>query len=145
MITLELVTPENYDEALALAVTDEQAHLIAPMVKSFADAFIWNAHPRVAVMDGRLVGFVMVFPFEVARAPVVNIVRFLIDARFQGQGLGRRLMGATIDWVATFDPRPSRIRISTFPENQRALGLYESVGFRQSGVEDGEAVLWRDC
>jgi len=144
MLTLDLVTPANYEESLALKVSEDQEHLIAPMVNSLADAFVWKAEPRVAIEEGRLVGFVMVFPFTLDDTPVVNIVRFLIDAGHQSRGLGRQLMGATIDLIGSLEPRPVRVRISTFPENERALSLYRSTGFEGSDIEAGEVVLWRD-
>jgi len=143
VIELEAVTPANYDEVLLLRVAPAQEHLIAPVVKSLADAFVWGAEPRVARSAGQLVGLVLVFPFELAAEPVVNIVRLMIDHRHQGRGLGRLLIDSTIDWVATFRPRPSRLRVATFPENERALILYRTAGFQGSDIENGEVVLWR--
>ena len=64
MLTLETVTPQNYKETLGLLVAKDQQHLIAPVVTSLADAFVWSALPRVARHGDALVGFVLVFPFE---------------------------------------------------------------------------------
>ena len=145
MLTLEPVTPQNYRETLGLSVAKDQQHLIAPVVKSLADAFVWSALPRVARRGDALVGFVLVFPFEKNGEPVVNIVRFMIEQVCQRQGLGRELMEVTLDWIRSLEPTPVRIRISTKPENERALKLYRAAGFEGAGLEDGEVALWRDA
>ncbi len=145
MLTLEPVSPQNYKETLGLSVAENQQHLIAPVVKSLADAFVWSALPRVARHEDALVGFVLVFPFELNGEPVVNIVRFMIEQGRQRQGLGRELMRVTLDWIRSLEPTPVRVRISTFPENERALKLYRAAGFEGSELEDGEVALWRDA
>jgi diamine N-acetyltransferase len=73
----------------------------------------------------------------------VNIVRLLVDSRFQQKGIGRQLLEATLDWIKSLSPRVSRIRISTFPENAVALNLYKSSGFSGDEIEDGEVALYR--
>ena len=144
-LLLERITPENYAATLALSVAPDQTRLIAPVVRSLADAFVWGAEPRVARRGTDLVGFVMIFPFELAGEPVANVVRFMVDEHHQGQGIGRELMAATLGWVESRSPRPSRIRISSLPENTRALGLFRSCGFEgnDNDLEDGEVVLWK--
>jgi diamine N-acetyltransferase len=144
VIELEAVTPENYAETLTLAVTPDQERLISPVVKSLSDAFVWSSQVRVAREEDRLVGFVMAYAFEWEGEQVVNIVRFLIDQRHQGRGLGRELLTSTLDWIASFEPTPVRARISTYPDNERALALYRSAGFDGSDMVDGEIVLWKE-
>ena len=144
MLTLETVSPQNYKETLGLSVAKDQKHLIEPVVQSLADAFVWSALPRVARRGDALVGFVLVFPFELDGEPVVNIVRFMIEQRHQRQGLGRELMAVTLDWIRSLDPTPVRVRISAVPENETALRLYRAAGFEGSELEDGEVALWRD-
>jgi diamine N-acetyltransferase len=140
---LEPVTPENYAETLTLAVAPDQERLISPVVKSLSDAFVWQSQVRVCREAERLVGFVMAYAFEWEGEPVVNIVRFLIDQHHQGRGLGRELLRLAIDWIASFEPNPVRARISTYPDNERALKLYRSAGFEGSDLVDGEVILWR--
>ena len=140
---LRPVTPENYDSVLDLRVSPEQERFVAPVTKSLADAFVYEgAEVRIGYEDETPVGFVLIFPFERENQPVVNIVRLLIDQRYQQRGLGRALLVATLDWVGTFLPRPARVRISTKPDNEVALSLYRSVGFVDDGMEEGEIVLW---
>lgn len=63
----------------------------------------------------------------------------------QGQGLGRRVLGALLDWAAepphhpgTGRPAPIlRIELYVRADNTRALGLYRSVGFVEEGRRRG--------
>ena len=140
MLALEDVTPENYAEATLLAVAPEQRHLVSPVVASLADC------PRVAREDGgRLVGFVLAYPFTWEGRPVVNIVRFLVDQKHQGRGLGRELLQATLAWWRAETPRPARFRVTTKVENARAEHVFRSCGFSGDDVVRGERVLWRDA
>ena len=143
-IDLVEITEHNHRAVRALGVRPEQQHLITSVDASLADAYVWkNASFRVAERAGTPVGYVLVFPFERDGFQLVNIVRLMVDASHQGQGLGRELLAATLNWVSTFTPRPDLIRISTLPENERALGLYLSMGFEIQGTEDGEIALYR--
>jgi diamine N-acetyltransferase len=139
------IVPENYDSALALAVKVGQERFVAPIVKSLADAFVYReARFRLAFHNGVAVGYVLVFPFDEGNWRIVNIVRLMIDARYQGEGLGRELLSATLDWICTLSPKVDRVRISTIPENEIALRLYRSAGFEEAGIENGEVALYRD-
>jgi RimJ/RimL family protein N-acetyltransferase len=146
MIVLEPVGVENHTEARGLSPAADQMHLIASVTESLADAYVWkDAQTRVARnQDGVLIGFVMIFPFELDEEPVLNIVRLLVDQDHQGAGAGRELLDATLRWIASLEPRPVRVRVSTFPENHRALRLYRTAGFEEDDLENGEIVLWRD-
>jgi diamine N-acetyltransferase len=145
VLTLEPVTVENYAATLALSVKPEQKDLVAPVVHSLADAYVHRALPRVAREGADLVGFVLVYPFELDAVACVNVVRFLIDRQHQGRGLGRALMAATLSWLASWDRPPARIRIATLPHNAAARRLYQSAGFVEDGIHDGEVVMWRSA
>lgn len=64
---LETITPDNYEAALGLSVRPDQEDLVAPVVKSLAEAYVFPEHawPRVIYDGDRLVGFLMAF-FDIA-------------------------------------------------------------------------------
>jgi diamine N-acetyltransferase len=145
-VTIELVeiTEDNHRAVRALAVRPDQKKLVASVDSSLADAYIWkDALFRAALKDGTPIGYVLVFPFDRDGHHVVNIVRLMVDAAFQGRGYGRAILNGTLDWISTFSPRPDLLRISTVPENEPALALYLSLGFEPRGTEDGEIALYR--
>ncbi|GAA3892282.1 hypothetical protein GCM10022207_69960 [Streptomyces lannensis] len=52
-LRLEEITPDNLDAAIGLRVHPEQEHLVAPVVKSLAEAYVHpgTAWPRL-ILDG---------------------------------------------------------------------------------------------
>ncbi len=69
----------------------------------------------------------------------------LIDARFQGRGLGSRLLAVVLDRLRR-SPGRRRIRLQVTPGNVPARGLYLRNGFRPTGrrAEDGDDILQLD-
>ena len=143
-IELVPISPDNHKAVRALAVKPEQTHLVAGVDASLADAYVWkDALFRAAYQGDEPIGYVMLYPFRRDGVEIVNIVRLMIAAAHQGQGLGRATLTRTLDWISGLSPQPELVRISTLPENEVALGLYLSMGFEVRGNEDGEIALYR--
>jgi diamine N-acetyltransferase len=140
VIDLRAVTRENLRVCLELDVLPEQCGFVAPNVRSMAEAYVLpEADPRLIYADDEAVGFVLFHPNE--GGPGHYIVRFMIDHRFQGQGLGRRALAAAIDWILEHKT-VDRVRLSVVPENDVARSLYRSAGFVETGeIDNGEVVM----
>ena len=143
LITLTPITPENYKLALALSVRPDQHDLVATVQQSLADAYVYKeAEFRLAFSGDQLVGYLLIFPYQSGEQQCVNIVRLMIDHRYQGQGLGRSLLDAALRWIQTLSPTVDRVRISTLPKNETALALYKSVGIVEKGIEENEITFY---
>lgn len=137
------ITPDNYGAARTLSVRPDQETLVGSVQKSLADAYVYpQSLFRLGVVDDTPVGYVLLFPFDGARGRTVNVVRLMVDQRYQGRGFGRRMLTAALDWIGTFEPTVDTVRISTLPRNDVALNLYESLGFQRAGMEEGEIALY---
>jgi ribosomal protein S18 acetylase RimI-like enzyme len=99
-------------------------------------------------MDVYLIGFLGSVPVaygmlrgwdEGFRIPSLGIG---IRDGYRDQGLGRQMMQALHDIVRERGGRRVRLRVA--PGNTRARHLYDSMGYRQVGVERGELVLLLD-
>jgi diamine N-acetyltransferase len=144
LIQLRPITPENHAEIRKLSVREDQRQFVGPVEKSLADAYVYpEATFRAAFNEDTAVGCVLVYAFDGDGGRIANIVRLLIDARFQGRGFGRETLNATLAWIGRFSPMINLVRISTLPENEVALKLYQSVGFQKRGIESGEIALYR--
>ncbi|MGW6022151.1 GNAT family N-acetyltransferase [Streptomyces sp. NPDC055099] len=62
-LCLREITQDNFDAAIGLRVHPDQEHLVAPVVKSLAEAYIYPgiAWPRLILDGDRPVGFLMAF------------------------------------------------------------------------------------
>ncbi|MBP0932134.1 GNAT family N-acetyltransferase (plasmid) [Streptomyces goshikiensis] len=142
-LRLEPVTVANFDTVCAIQVRPDQAHLVSPVVKSLAEAYVNGdcAWPRAIVDGDEVVGFVMAF-IDIAWNPAADpgdirsgIWRLNISADRQGKGYGRfaveavtaelRRRGADRAYV-TWEPGPGT------PEP-----FYLGLGFRSTGERSG--------
>jgi diamine N-acetyltransferase len=138
------VTEENFEAAVAIDVRADQQDLVAPVVKSLAEAWLHyeSAWPRVIYDGDELVGFVMAF-VEVEWPGSDDIRsglwRLNIAGAKQGLGYGRFAVKAVCEELRS---RGAKQAYVTF--ERRAGGpqrFYEKLGFRLTGeIVEGEAV-----
>jgi diamine N-acetyltransferase len=134
VMELRPVTPDNFRACVEMTVRPEQRDFVAPNLNSLAEAYVYPAgEARLIYRDDEPVGFVLFHPVEPERpADGHCIVRFMIDQRHQGQGLGRPALRAAVDWIRR-EHRVDRVRLSVVPSNDRARALYRSEGFEATG------------
>ena len=143
MITLQPLNRENARAVVALRASPEQTRFVASNADSVADAYVYPELRPLAVYAGdELVGFAMY-----GRDPDTDhwwIVRMMIDERFQRRGYGRGSMLALIERMRGEEGATS-IRLGVDPANRGAIGLYQSLGFRDTGeVHYDEMVMCLD-
>ncbi|SDK20539.1 GNAT family N-acetyltransferase [Streptomyces indicus] len=146
-VRLEPITAHNLDTALAIRVRADQEHLVAPVVKSLAEAYVHAevAWPRL-IMDGdRAVGFLMAFlDIHWDDDPQGTDIRsglwrLNIADGVQGRGYGR----FAVDAVAAEIRRRggSRLYVTWHPGPDGPEGFYRSLGFELTGeVSGGQTV-----
>ena len=72
---------------------------------------------------------------------LLNLWRFMIDARWQGMGFGRQAMELLIDHVRT-RPKAKELLTSVLQAPGGPQGFYEKLGFALTGeYEEGEAMM----
>ncbi|MFI5936535.1 GNAT family N-acetyltransferase [Actinoplanes sp. NPDC051494] len=144
---LEQVTPANLEAALALSVRADQGDLVAPVVTSLAEAYVFGDHawPRLIYDGDRLTGFVMAH-FDIPSAggdPRSGLWRLNIAADAQGRGYGRFAVEAVCDEIRSRGG--TRAYVSWDPRAGGPERFYLKLGFRPTGEqEDGETVGVRD-
>jgi diamine N-acetyltransferase len=90
----------------------------------------------VAEQDGVLLGYVQLGDVGIAEVEVQpgdrGLHRLYVETNLQGQGVGRRLLEAALwhPWLA----EARRIFLQVWEENDRAVRLYESLGFQRFGT-----------
>ena len=146
-IKLIPISEENREAVLALSVREDQP-FVAPNRVSLRQAEETNAEaPGVArpfgiYADDRLVGFCMFAfnPEEEDEDDRYWLWRFMIDKNEQGKGYGQAALQEIIRYFR--ENGADRLFLSTEPENELGLHIYHKLGFRETGIIDGdEAVL----
>ncbi|MEU8782149.1 GNAT family N-acetyltransferase [Streptomyces sp. NPDC048637] len=152
-LRLEKVTPDNVEAACRLKVRPDQEGLVAPVVRSLAEAY---AQPEVAwprlILDGeQLVGFVMGFflvrfdpdnPEDRLRS---GIWRLNIAAEHQGRGYGRFAVESVCAEVRRRGRGrgrgQGRVTVSWVPGEHGPERFYLGLGFRPTGEMSGDQVV----
>lgn len=143
---LELVevTRHNLDALMALDAGDG-GRQVAPNQKSMAQAAVHaEAWPRGIVVDGVLVGFLMLHDPSLATAPgepEFSLWRLMIDREHQGKGYGAAAVHALIGHVRT-RPGAEALYLSYVQGTDAAERFYRRLGFVPTGaIDDGEVVM----
>lgn len=136
-VTLREITAETLWDILELKVGPEQDGLVAPNEISIAEAhFAADAWFRAIYADETPVGFVMIS--DKPEIPRYYLWRYMVDARYQGMGFGRRAMELVIDHVRT-RPNATEMFLSYVPKETGPRDFYQKLGFVDTGrEEDGE-------
>ncbi|KPI20970.1 GCN5-related N-acetyltransferase [Actinobacteria bacterium OK006] len=142
---LQEITPDNFETAINLKVRPDQEHLVAPVVKSLAEAYVHPgiAWPRLVCDDDEVVGFLMAF-FDIDWTGKgtdfrSGLWRLNIAAGKQGRGYGR----FAVDSVATENRRRGGTRLTTtwHPGADGPAGFYLALGFRPTGETSGDETV----
>lgn len=154
MIELRKVDSNNIWKIIKLSVNNNQLDFVATNTESILEAYTTMTSGGVALPFGIykgdiLVGFVM-FGYDTngdddePNIAVGNycIWRFMIDKTYQGQGLGKKALQASIDYLKS-EPcgQATYCWLSYEPENVGAKALYSSMGFIENGEMCGEEIV----
>ena len=140
-ITLRPVTWENFSAVIALTVTPEQAEFVAPNVRSIAEAYLEPTWTPLAIYAGDdLIGFTLF-----GRDDEIGrwwLMRYMIDARHQGNGYGTAALPLLIDLIVERHGC-SELFLGYEPENEVASRLYARMGFAPTGEMVGHEIVAR--
>ncbi|MBP2400867.1 GNAT family N-acetyltransferase [Streptomyces syringium] len=146
-LRLEKITADNFDAAIGLTVRPDQEHLVAPVVKSLAEAYVHpdTAWPRLVLDGDRPVGFLMAFlGIDFAGDGTGTDIRsglwrLNIAAGEQGRGYGR----FAVESVAAEIRRRGGTRLTTtwHPGEDGPERFYLALGFRPTGEMSGDQTV----
>ena len=144
-ISLREVTADTVLSITRLAVDKSQEGFVAPNAISFAQAlFAPEAWYRAIYLDDTAVGFVMLEDQTLGvpppAEPQISLWRYMIDARWQRQGIGRIALGLVIDEVRR-RKRFTKLETSYVPGPGCPEPFYLGLGFRHTGRLDGNEVV----
>lgn len=143
-ITLREINAENYYEVSRLTTnksgepTFDEEFLCGNVVSIAESKYYPALHPQAIYNNETLIGFIMSGPYANDHFNFW-VLRFMIDYRFQGKGLGKAAFLTFIEQAKELGI--SQIFLGLYPENIFATKLYTSCGFHYTGVDkDGEKI-----
>ena len=130
-VTLREITADTVRVICELTVSDDQKRFVTPNAISIAEAhFREEAWFRAIYADETPVGFVMLY--EVPKHGSYAIWRFMIDARYQGRGYGRKAMELVIKRIRS-KPLVNHFTVHVVREQGGPEGFYRKFGFELTG------------
>ncbi len=128
------VRPARREDTAAIAALDQAAFgpLWAYSERALLNVMGSVAFFRVAELEGQLAGYILGTLHEDAQA---HIVRLAVDPRWQGQGIGTRLLAEAFLSFRAQDAE--RVSLNTQEENYRSQHLYRRFDFRPTGQSVG--------
>lgn len=139
MIELRKITEEDFHDVLSLELSEEQqqAKLVAPNVRSLAEAWLYRENedvfPYAVYNNEELVGFILIDVDEEERAYM--IWRMMIDKNHQGKGYGKKLVEKVIE-IARQREDMDVLHCNYVVGNDAMKKIVESFGFVSNGFDD---------
>jgi diamine N-acetyltransferase len=145
LVSLRLITAETVRSITQLSVSESQRGFVASNAVSLAQAlFAPEAWYRAVYLAEVPVGFVMLEDESLLspppEEPEVGVWRFMIDSRFQGQGVGRAALRQVIEHVQSKGLFKT-LQLSYVPGPGCPEPFYLGIGFRHTGKLDGDEVV----
>ena len=142
-VKLVEINKDNWLKTVLLTTNEDgKATVVEKFVASNALSIVqsiyetgWNV--RGIQLDGKIIGFTMYGLDEDTKN--YWICRLMIDYTQQRKGYGRKVIQLILDEMKQLHDCRS-IYLSTEPDNEVAIKLYESFGFQKTGkMNEGEA------
>jgi diamine N-acetyltransferase len=145
LVSLRPITAETVRTITSLSVSDSQQGFVAPNAVSLAQAlFAPEAWYRAIYLGDEPVGFVMLEDDSLRSPrpenPEVGVWRFMVDARFQGRGIGRAALLQVIEHVRSKGLFET-LQLSYVPGPGCPEPFYLGLGFRHTGKIDNDEII----
>ena len=141
MIHLRKITEENFIDAFHLKLALEQERFVSHPIRSLAQAYVYRdqCQPFGIYNGDTMVGYVMViYDYDI---PEYDIWHMMIDESYQKRGYGSAALDRVLDYIKSKPFGSSnRVTLTCNRENIRALNLYQSKGFTETGAADEDEI-----
>ena len=94
-----------------------------------------NNFTIVAETKGEIIGMLNANRGTKVRVEHLCSFGISIQERYCNQGLGSKMITRLLDW-AKQDEKIEKVYLEVFAENERAIHVYEKLGFKKEGVKE---------
>ena len=140
-ITLKKIDESNFIDCFHLQLGEGQERFVSHPIRSLAQAYVYYGQctPFGIYHEDQMVGYVMViYDYD---EEAYNLWHLMIDAAKQNRGYGKAAVQCCLDYIRTKPFGTSNeIKLTCHEENEAALHLYRSFGFRPTGERDEDEI-----
>lgn len=156
-MVIKKATIKDYDQLCKLFTEVDEIHRIAlpeifkkpdgsARTKEYFQDLLKDKNVLINVVEeeSQLVGFIHAYikgspniPIMVSRKYGV-IENLAVTKKFQGQGIGRKLMESAHEWFKDFEIKSIELNVWEF--NQKAIGFYEKLGYQALSRKMGKKI-----
>ena len=140
-VTLKRIDESNFIDCFHLELGEGQERFVSHPIRSLAQAYVYyhQCCPFVVYAWETMVGYVMViYDYDTDE---YNLWHLMIDRKYQGKGYGKEAVKRCLEYIRT---KPfgsgSKVLLTCNPENEKAISLYQSLGFRSNGNADDDEI-----
>ena len=141
MVRLQETDEHNW--RVDLCVAESQRRFVADRTALLARAYAYRAHrscARLICDDDLPVGMLLYYDCEEEAA--YDLSQMFLEARHQRRGLGRQAVRCALEEMRD-DGRYDSVILCYIDGNEAARRMYEELGFRPTGVVDGDEIVMR--
>ena len=140
-ITLRKIDETNFLDAFHLKLAPGQERFVSHPIRSLAQAYVYyhQCSPFGIYHGDTMVGYVMViYDYDLEE---YDIWHMMIDESQQEKGYGKDAVKQCLAYIREKPFGPSgRVVLTCNRENTRAIKLYKSLGFSETGNEDEDEI-----
>lgn len=123
--------PVTYHQAKTCTIAQKRDEIIDCQTRS-------NCKMLVAIHNERIVGLAEAVGGK-RSLRTTAVLAISVDQSRRRQGIGRALLKSIIHW-ARLNPELYRLELEVFANNQKALSLYDQLGFVREGLRKSVAI-----
>ena len=140
-VSIREITADNWVEAVKLKVKKAQENFVASNAVSLAQSkFHTFLECHGFFLDKDMIGF-----SATGKNPEdgkIWIARFMIGEQFQGNGYGKKCSTEIVEFLKE-KHSCEEIFLDVSPENEVAIKMYQSVGFKDTGKIQGQSKVFK--
>ena len=140
-ITLRRIDESNFLDAFRLELAEGQEAFVSHPIRSLAQAYVYyhQCTPFGIYAEEAMVGYVMViYDYD---TEAYNLWHLMIGIKHQRKGYGKQAVLACLDYIRQKPFGPGNtVLLTSHEHNTVAIALYQSLGFQETGNQDGEEI-----
>lgn len=121
-------------EGIYLTTSAEEFDKTVDQQRDWINKVLHNDYETMLVAETSkgIVGWIVFLAPNRIRLSHTGSIGMMIEKKYRNSGIGKLLMKGILDW-AELNPLIEKVSLGVFSTNERAIALYEKMGFTEEG------------